>query len=338
MRRIVIGGLLLAACALGLFLTRTWWLPPRTLTVVLAEQSPYWLPFYLAREEGYFRREGLDVQVVVAAGPGDLQTALQREPVVALAGPDAAAGAVMFARVARYDPTFLVSRARVKQPFSWSDLRGSTVVGYPPGSREQAVLEAVLKKKGVRAQYQVTVMENIPSFLRVPAFVAGTGQYLQVAEPDASLLERQNQGQVVAFSGGAAGDLPAGVALASPATLRDRPQDLAAFTRGLQQALLWLQHNPAPAAAQALGRYFPGLDPSVLAAALERYQDAGVWPDSVVIAPACYRRWVDLMTAAGELYHAPSYGQAVDPAPAAGAAGVRYRPGYKRWTWPAIGT
>ncbi|HUW63196.1 MAG TPA: ABC transporter substrate-binding protein [Spirochaetia bacterium] len=341
MRRAILYGVLFAAVAITLVATRTWWLPPKPLEVVVSEQSPYWLPFYLAREEGYFRREGLDVRVVVAASREDLVTALNKEPVVALAEPDvlltSPSPPVMFARVARLDPTFLLGREQKDQPFRWSDLQGRTIVGYPPGSEEQAVLETVLKKEGVRAQYEVTVLENIPSVLRVPAFVAGTGRYLQAAEPAAALLERQQQGKVLAFPGAVAGDLPAGVFLASPAMVRDHPRELAAFTRAVYRSLLWLQHNQAATATSDAAKYLPGVDPAVVAAALARYQAAKVWSDSPVISQDSYQNWVRMMVEAGELARPAPFDQVVDPAPAQQAVQkVHYGPSYKHWIWPVL--
>ncbi|MDA8335132.1 MAG: ABC transporter substrate-binding protein [Peptococcaceae bacterium] len=329
MRRIIV--VLLAALAVTMVFTRTWWLPPKTLEVVLSGQSPYWFPFYLAREEGFFRREGLDVRVSVAASRGDLAAALNREPVVALAGPDVllTSPSVMFARVGRLDPTFLLSREPGE--FRWSSLQGSSIVGYPPGTEEQAVLETVLKKEGVRAQYQVTVLENIPPLLRIPAFLAGTGRFLQASEPTASLLEYRGQARVSAFPGAVAGDLPAGVFLASPAMVRDHPRELAAFTRAIYRSLVWLAHNPAPGRDAA--RYLPGVDPAVIAAALARYQKAGVWPASPVISRKVYRNWVNMMEEAGELNKPVPYERAVDPLPSLQALQT---PLHKRWIWPAL--
>lgn len=321
MRRRIIGGVLLAVLFIGLYAARTWCLPPRPLRVVVDAQSPYWLPFYLAREKGWFRRAGLDVRVVTAAGREDLVAALAGQPVVALAGPDVlpARPAVMFARVARLDPTFLLARGGENRPFHWSELKGSTIVGYPPGSEEQAVLETVLRKEGVRAQYRVTVLENIPPFLRVPAFAAGTGRYLQASEPAAALLESQGRARVVAFPGVVAGDLPAGVFLASPAMVREHPRELAAFTRALYRALQWLARNRAATAAGDAARYLPGVAPTVVAAACTRYQDEGVWPADPVVTREAYQNWVGMMMAAGELARPIPFAQAVDPAPAAQA-------------------
>lgn len=326
MRRAVQWGVLLVAVIIALAATRSSWLPPKPIDVVVAKQSPYWLPFYLAQEEGYFQRQGLNVHVVVAANREELITAVNQEPVVALVQPDALLSAppqvVMFARIARLDPTFLLGREQSPQHFQWSDLAGQTIVGYPPGSEEQAVLEAVLRKEDVPAQYQVNVMENIPCFLRVSAFVAGTGQYLQAAEPTATLMERQNQAKVVAFPGAVAGDLPAGVFIASRSMVRDHPRELAAFTRAIYRSLLWLGHNSAALATPAAAKYLPGLDQKLLASMLERYQTANVWADSPVISQDAYLRWTKMMVEAGELAHLVPFDQAVDSAPAMEAVGA----------------
>ena len=108
-------------------------------------RSVFYLPKYVAIAKGYFREQGIEVDMTTAWG-GDKGTAmlLTGRVDVVLKGPETASyvenGASplkvkMFAASTATDGLFLMSREKrtIKQ-FKWDMIRGKTVMGWRPGS------------------------------------------------------------------------------------------------------------------------------------------------------------------------------------------------------------
>ena len=65
---------------------------------------------------------------------------------------------------------FLVSREQYDS-FSWSQLKGSTVIGGRKGGMPEMVFEYILKKNGLTPQKDVTIIQNIDFGSTAAAFL-----------------------------------------------------------------------------------------------------------------------------------------------------------------------
>lgn len=100
--------------------------------------SIFYAPMYVALEEGYFEEEGLDVELTNGNGADKVMTAMiAGEADIGFMGPEATIYvynegnsdyAVNFAQLTQRAGNFLVGRSN-DQNFSWSDLKGKTVIG-----------------------------------------------------------------------------------------------------------------------------------------------------------------------------------------------------------------
>ncbi len=112
--------------------------------VVLNEvaHSIFYAPMYVAIEEGYFAKEGLDVELVTGYGADKTMTALlSGEADIGFMGAEATIysyaegvedNAVNFAQLTQRAGNFLVSREPVDD-FSWDMLKGKKVLGGRAG-------------------------------------------------------------------------------------------------------------------------------------------------------------------------------------------------------------
>lgn len=104
--------------------------------------SIFYAPMYVALEEGYFQEEGLDVELTNGNGADKVMTAMiAGEADIGFMGPEATIYvynegnsdyAVNFAQLTQRAGNFLVGRSN-DQNFSWSDLKGKTVIGGRAG-------------------------------------------------------------------------------------------------------------------------------------------------------------------------------------------------------------
>lgn len=104
--------------------------------------SIFYAPQYVALEKGYFREEGLDVELVTGFGADKVLTALiSGEADIGFMGAEASVyafqegatdPAVNFAQLTQRAGNFLVAREEMPD-FQWSDLKGKKVLGGRKG-------------------------------------------------------------------------------------------------------------------------------------------------------------------------------------------------------------
>ena len=117
----------------------------RTLTKITLNEvahSIFYAPMYVAIENGYFEKEGLDITLVNGAGADKVMTALiSGEADIGFMGPEATIYtynqgasdyAVNFAQLTQRAGNFLVGRTN-ETNFKWEDLKGTTVIGGRAG-------------------------------------------------------------------------------------------------------------------------------------------------------------------------------------------------------------
>lgn len=156
--------------------------------VVLNEvaHSVFYAPQYVAYELGYFKDEGIDLEIVTGFGADKTMTAvLSGEADIGFMGSESsiyvyAEGAkeyvVNFAQLTQRAGNFLVGR-ETDEDFKWSDLKGKTVLGGRKGGMPQMVFEYILKKNGIDPEKDLNIVQNIDFGSTAAAFTGGQGEY-----------------------------------------------------------------------------------------------------------------------------------------------------------------
>ena len=273
-------------------------------------RSPFYLPQYLAQNLGFFQEENLNVTISATSaeairaslidGRADIVICgLQRimlSPAANLPQPR------IFAVAAARDGSLLLARTDSDpEGFQWQDLKRKTIVGSAHNDSTQIALEDVLRDHGLAPYREVTIYYNIPDNLRIAAFRAGTGNYIQLLEPEASFVEANGFGRVVASVGSAAGDMAVTAYAAMPGSIESNPEMFQKFTNAIYKAQLWISAHSAEEAAEAAAGFFPNLDKAVLLNSIRRYQSLGVWAANPVITKESYERFHRAAKNAGEI-------------------------------------
>ena len=128
------------------------------ITIKLAEvtHSPFYAPFYVALEKGYFKDEGLDIDLILTPGADKVSAAvLSGDVEIGFAGPESAIYIykggeedylVTFAGLTKRDGQFIISK---EKDFEWQDLVGKEIlVGRKGGMPALNFLNA-LKNAGL---------------------------------------------------------------------------------------------------------------------------------------------------------------------------------------------
>lgn len=294
---------------------------PQKVRLAEVTHSIFYAPEYVALEKGFFAEEGLDVELTTTWGGDKTMTALLTGGAdIALVGSETsiyveAQGAtdpvINFAQLTQTDGTFLVSREKVDN-FSWEQLKGSSFLGQRKGGMPQMVGEFVLKKHGIDPHNDTTLIQNI-DFANIPnAFASGTGDYVQLFEPTASIFEKEGKGYIVASFGTESGHVPYTTFMARDSYMKENPEVIEKFTRAVYKAQVWVQEHSAKEIAEAIAPHFQDTDLSIIETVVDRYKSQGSFATDPILDEEEWNNLQDIMDEAGDLPKRVDYGTLVN--------------------------
>ncbi|MCM3126650.1 ABC transporter substrate-binding protein [Paenibacillus provencensis] len=330
---------------------KAWWMPAAVLlllfSVVLSgcsssssgnvkvnvgevTRSVFYAPEYVAHAQGFFEEEGLDVEIQTTAGGDKTMAALLAGSIdIALVGSETSIyvyqqGAedpvINFAQLTQTDGTFLFARDQ-SADFDWSQLKGSEFLGQRKGGMPQMAGEFALGKKGIDPHKDLTLIQNIDFANITSAFASGTGDYVQLFEPQASIFEKEGRGKVVASFGVESGKLPYTVFMTKQSFIKDNKDVVSKFTRSIHKAQLWVEEHTAQEIADVIMPYFKDADRDIVVSSVQRYKDQGTYALDPIIDDNEWNNLLDVMENAGELQERVPASAIVDNTFAEEAAG-----------------
>jgi NitT/TauT family transport system substrate-binding protein len=282
----------------------------KTLRVAEVTHSIFYAPQYVALSEGFFEEEGLKIDLKTTWG-GDktMTTLLSGGADIALVGSETSIyvysqgtndPVINFAQLTQTDGTFLVSRKKVDN-FSWEQLKGSTFLGQRKGGMPQMVGEFVLKKHGIDPHSDLNLIQNIDFANIANAFASGTGDYVQLFEPTASIFEQEGKGYIVASFGTESGRVPYTTFMAKQSFIKENAKAIEKFTRALYKAQQWVETHSAAEIAKSIQPYFEDTDIQLIETVVERYKKQSSYATNPILDEEEWNNLQDIMDEAGEL-------------------------------------
>ncbi|MGG4488610.1 ABC transporter substrate-binding protein [Metabacillus idriensis] len=283
---------------------------PEKIRLAEVTHSIFYAPLYAAMSEGFFEEEGLDVELTTTWGGDKTMTALLSDGAdIALVGSEtsiyvSAQGSkdpvINFAQLTQTDGTFLVSREKIEN-FSWDQLKGSTFLGQRKGGMPQMVGEFVLKEHGIDPQNDLNLIQNI-DFANIPsAFASGTGDFVQLFEPTASIFEKEGTGHIVASFGNESGKVPYTTFMAKESFLKEDSEAAEKFTKAIYKAQQWVEENSAETIAKAIAPQFKDTELELITTVVERYKEQGSFANDPILDEAEWTNLQNIMEEANEL-------------------------------------
>lgn len=292
-----------------------------TVKVAEVTHSIFYAPQYVAMEKGFFEEEGLNIELTLTPGGDKVMTALLSDGAdIGLVGSEtsvyvAAQGAsdkvVNFAQVTQTDGTFLVSREKIDD-FSWDMLKGVTFLGQRKGGMPQMVGEFVLKKHGIDPHSDLKLIQNIDFANITNAFASGTGEFVQLFEPQASMFEKEGRGYIVASFGEESGHVPYTTYMAKESFMKENPETIEKFTRAIYKAQKWVEENDAAEIAKVIEPHFPDTDLDIIETVVDRYKNQGSFATDPILDEEEWNNLQDIMDEAGELPERTPHGTLVN--------------------------
>ncbi len=283
--------------------------------------SIFYAPQYVAIENGYFREEGIDINLVNGAGADNVMTAvLSGEADIGFMGSEASIYVynqgsgekiVNFAQLTQRAGNFLVAREEDKE-FTWDKLKGKTVLAGRKGGMPQMVFEYILKKNNIDPKKDLKMVQNIDFGLTAEAFASGQGDYSVEFEPFAASLEKDHKGVVVASLGVDSGLVPYTAYSAKESYIKENSDTIQKVTKALQKGMDYVKTHTPEEIAGVIAPQFPETDKAVLTTIVERYYKQDTWKDNLVFEKESFELLQDILESAGELTKRTPYEELVN--------------------------
>ncbi len=282
----------------------------QTVRIAEVTRSIFYAPQYVAIEKGFFKEEGLDVKLTTTPGGDKTMTALLSDGAdVALVGSETSIyvygqgtndPVINFAQLTQTDGTFLVSREKIDD-FTWDQLKGKTFLGQRKGGMPQMVGEFVLKKHGIDPQEDLNLIQNVDYANIAPAFASGTGEFVQLFEPTASVFEKEGKGHIVASFGTESGHVPYTTFMAKESYMKENSETVEKFARAIYKAQQWVDSHEPQETAEVIQKYFEDTDLDIIEMVVDRYKSQGSFAADPILDEEEWKNLQDIMDEAGEL-------------------------------------
>lgn len=265
--------------------------------------SAFYAPLYVAIEEGYFEDKGLDVELILTSGADKVSAAvLSNDVEIGFAGAESAVYVYnggekdylqIFSGLTKRDGQFIVSRKQ-NDKFDITDLRGKEILVGRKGGMPALSFLTALKNNGVNPN-DVKLNYSVEFAALSGSFIAGVGDYVNLFEPNATLLENEEYGHSVASIGLLAGEVPYTVFYARKSYLNNNEEIVNKFTDAINKALQFTENNKADAIAKVILSQFPDTSLNDLTAIINRYKNADSWNNNPIVTKESFKNLENIL-------------------------------------------
>ncbi len=279
--------------------------------------SIFYTPLYVADALGYFKEEGLDVEIILTSGANNVAAAVMSgdvqigfcgsEQTLYIYNEGAKDYLINFAGMTKRDGSFLVSREPMEN-FDLTKLKG-VILGGRQGGMPSMTLNYTLHEQGIE---NLTVDTSVDFAALSGAFIGGQGDYVTLFEPNALNLEQEGYGYVVASIGELGGEVPYTTFNALKSYIESNLDKIEKFTRALQKGIDYtFDHNDADL-AKILVDYFPDTSLNDIETVVKRYRDSDSWYRTTYITEDGYNHMQEIVDFNGFLTKKVDYSIVVD--------------------------
>ena len=273
--------------------------------VKLAEvtHSSFYAPLYVAIEKGYFKDEGIDLELILTPGADKVSAAvLSGDVEIGFAGAESAIYVYkqdeedylqLFAGLTKRDGQFIVSRKEIKD-FKLEDLYNKEIlVGRSTGMPALNFLNA-LKKNNIDTD-KINVNTAVEFSALSGSFIGGVGDFVNLFEPNATALVKQGYGNVVASVGMLSGEVPYTAFYARKSYVKDHKDIVKKFTEAINKGIKYTLDNDADRVAQDIIAQFPDTSVKDLAEMIKRYKEYDCWLANPYISEGLFTNLEDFL-------------------------------------------
>lgn len=263
-----------------------------TITLAEVTHSVFYAPLYAAIENGYFEEEGIEIDLILTSGADAVSAAvISGDAQVGFAGAESVVYIYeggqedylqIFAGLTTRDGQFIVSREYIED-FTLDDLIGKEIlVGRSSGMPALNFLNS-LDNYGI-SEDEMIVNTSVEFAALSGTFIAGEGDFVNLFEPNATLLENEGYGYIVASVGELSGEVPYTTFYANKSYVEENEEILTSFTNAIAKGLDYVLNNDSYDIAELIVSQFPDENINDLALMIDNYKEANSWLETPFIS------------------------------------------------------
>ena len=282
----------------------------KKVTVAEVAHSVFYAPQYVAHGLGFFKEEGLDVDIVLTSGADNVMAAVLSGDVdIGFSGTEATIYVynggerdyvMTFAGLTQKDGSFLVSREKYEN-FKLDDLKGKKVIGGRIGGMPEMTFEWALREHGIDPKKDLQIDTSVAFPAMEGAFIGGNGDFVTLFEPNATSVEKNGYGYVVAYIGELGGSVPYTAYNAKKSYIEANPDVIGKFTRAVDRGLKYVYSHDTKEIAKIMLDYFPDTTLVDMEAIVARYKNGEAWKKNITINEEEWKHIQEIIKSAGEL-------------------------------------
>ncbi len=256
-------------------------------TIKLAEvtHSVFYTPLYIAIENGYFEEEGIEIDLILTPGADKVSAAVLSGDVnVGFAGAESAIYIYesgekdylqIFSGLTKRDGQFIFARENLEN-FKLEDLEGKEIlIGRESGMPALNFINS-LDNHNIDTE-NINLNSSIDFASMTGAFISGTGDFVNLFEPNATILENEGYGYVVESVGELSGEVPYTTFYAKESYIKNNEELLIGFTKAINKALEYTIKTDEIALAEDIVKQFPDTNITDLSQMIKRYKESDSW-------------------------------------------------------------
>ena len=291
--------------------------PKNNIKLKVAEvaHSIFYAPQYVSLHNNYFNEEGLDVEIILTPGADKVGSAVLSGDVdIGFSGSEATIYIYnggekdylkTFAQLTQKDGSFIVSRNKLDS-FDLNMLKGKYYIAGRVGGMPFMTLQYILSQNNIKED-ELTLDTSIAFASMQSAFIGGTGDFVSLFEPNASQVEKEGYGYVVASLGELGGVIPYTSYSAKTSFINNNSDVIKKFTKAIQKGLDFVNNHDSKEIAKIIQSEFPDTNLNDIEKAIEQYKSVNTWPSTTEFTEKSFNHMQDIMINAKELKERVKY-------------------------------
>ena len=288
----------------------------KKIKVAEVAHSIFYAPQYVSIHNNFFKEEGLEIELLLTPGADKvIASVLSGDVDIGFSGSEATIYVYnggekdylkTFAQLTQKDGSFIVSRQKINN-FKLTDLIGENYIGGRIGGMPEMTLEYILSKNGINPKNDLVIDTSIAFASMQSAFISGTGDFVSLFEPNATQVEREGYGYIVASLGELGGNIPYTSYSAKISYLDNNQDTIKKFTKAIQRGLDFVHNHSSEEIAKIISPEFPDTNLKDLVIAINQYKKTDTWPKTTNFTPDSFNHMQDIMINANELKEKVNY-------------------------------
>ena len=280
-----------------------------TITVAEVAHSIFYAPQYVAIHEGFFEEENIKVDLVLTPGADAVMASvLSGDAEIGLSGTEATIYVynggekdypMTFAALTKRDGSFLVSREKIDN-FALEDLKGKKILGGRKGGMPEMTFEWALRQNNIDPNKDLSIDTSVAFAAMEGSFIGGNGDFVTIFEPNATSIEKQGLGYVVAYVGEYGGEVPYTAYNAKKSYIKNNKEIIKGFTNATQKGLDFVKEKDPEIVAKSIIEFFPDTSLEDLTTMVKRYKENDAWRETININEEEWKHIQDIMITSNE--------------------------------------